>query len=670
MVLFLLSLSNSIFINQIGIYFAFLLILVRFGITRKNHFSKTGLELALVLYIIAELFSAIFSDYSYEAFNLVLKRVLLFPVIYTTVAAVTDLNKGKLYFKLYMAGTLVTVLIYLYFSYYYVINNMYGQTQSGPSLFQYPITASEIMSFTVIFLFAFLVNEKTNWRNKILLLIGFGLSFLALVSTYKRTGWVGAAFGILTVLILKKQWKIIITAFVVVIAMLFTQENISKVIVFESGNNGFVPSYSFETDGRAYDIADLDELFAVSDFDNGLSIYKDSVLVKNIDIPGLVRSFKQLKGNYYLAYLEDTRFLTLKRNNLNFKQVNEFISPGYTILHRIANECVYALDNDSGLTIFTDPAHSQSNIRYPRFANKNNFFVDSSNIFFASADSGFSVYSIIDKLPGNLIYNNKKPGLENISYQNGKLIAAYPDGFYLYNVDSAGIVVEQEFKSVNNIFRISETGKGFLIIKRNGEVSKLNITEFGKNNLSFLTKLDFLPDGVNLNQNKLCFTKVNRSRLLGIFDIYHPSNKTRLALWRAGFEIFKDHPVFGVGDIDLAKYYRIYKRSYDKEIQGHMHNNFVHILVTLGLFGFLVICYLLYKIIAIDLKIIKNVKSKPFVSSYAIGALATFGAVLVSGLTELNFWDHEITTLIYFVFGLNVALSRYSLLKEDLPDKS
>ena len=170
-------------------------------------------------------------------------------------------------------------------------------------------------------------------------------------------------------------------------------------------------------------------------------------------------------------------------------------------------------------------------------------------------------------------------------------------------------------------------------------------------------ELGYFPQGLNVFDNKLYVSHVDnkKSRFLSIIDPYHPANAGRLALWSAGFKMFLDYPIFGLGDIDLAKYYKIYKQPYQKEIQGHLHNNFIHILVTLGLFGLLSVCFLFYKIIYIELKIYNSVKDKPFISSYALGALAAFCGFIISGLTELNFWDHEITTLIWFTFGLNVA---------------
>lgn len=70
----------------------------------------------------------------------------------------------------------------------------------------------------------------------------------------------------------------------------------------------------------------------------------------------------------------------------------------------------------------------------------------------------------------------------------------------------------------------------------------------------------------------------------------------------------------------------------------------------------LALLFLFVMIIIIIIKIYQSTKGKPFIASYSIGALASFVSILFAGLSELNFWDQEIGTLIYFTVGLNIAL--------------
>ena len=100
-VIFILSLSNSIFVNQIGYFGALLFILLKIFLTRKNQFLKTGLELAFALYMIAEILSLIFSEYRLEALHNFYKRALLIPVFYTTITVTDSFKLGKNLFSLF-----------------------------------------------------------------------------------------------------------------------------------------------------------------------------------------------------------------------------------------------------------------------------------------------------------------------------------------------------------------------------------------------------------------------------------------------------------------------------------------------------------------------------------------------------------------------------------------
>jgi O-antigen ligase len=111
----------------------------------------------------------------------------------------------------------------------------------------------------------------------------------------------------------------------------------------------------------------------------------------------------------------------------------------------------------------------------------------------------------------------------------------------------------------------------------------------------------------------------------------------------------------GVGDIDLGNLYRKYKDAHLKENFGHLHNNFMQWLVTLGIVGFIAVLFLMVSILRINAKIYSEVKDEPFASSFALGSIASFIGFLASGLGEYNFGDQEIITMVWFSLGLNLA---------------
>ncbi len=653
-IIFLLSLSNSIFINQLGYYSALLLFLIRWAVVKENPFHKSGLEFAFLWFIAAEIISTIFSVDQSHAFNNLLKRVLLLPIVFVMIASVQNVKRGKLYFNIYIAGTIVSVFIYLYFAVQHYIDDLYGITQSGPSVFQYPITASEIISFTVIFLFAFLVNEKTNWKIKLLTGAGFLLSLAALFSTYKRTGWIGAAFGIFIVLIIKKQYKLLAAGIIALIILLHSESDVSIVSIYSVYDATLKSENIIETEGRVYDVY-YDDKLIISDYNNGIVKLEENKLTRIIETPAPVISFSHWKDDIYLLHLSDTRFIIVKKVNGSFEKIQEFVPPGYTVKYLIENNILYVLDSDSGITVYPYPFNPNEKIRYPEIAGFTDFYVNSAYLSVASVGSGFRIFNNAN---GNL---SRKPFIQRetpisflYQYQD-RLFIEDRNGFHVFIIDGTELNLISSLDEINRIFRAFTTENKIGFISTGGRISIVNLD----NNFPEIIgqfDLGYTPNAVRAFNGKLYAAYVKPSRLLSIFDPYNQSNMNRIALWKAGIKIWRDNPLFGVGDIDLAELYKQYKNPYDKEIQGHMHNNFIHVLVTLGLFGLLSVLFIFVRIIQIDLKIIRETKEMLFVSSYAIGALGAFCGFLFSGLTELNFWDHEITTLVWFVFGLNVAL--------------
>jgi len=651
-IIFLLSLGNSIFVNQIGYFGALFFILLKILVTKQNQFSKTGLELAFALYILAEILSLIFSEYPAEAFNHLVKRVAVIPIFYTTVVATDSLKTGKRYFSVYLIGMLGTILVYLFFSAKQYVNDLYSTMQSGPSLFQFPITTSEIISFTVLFLFAFLVNEKTSKRIKIYTFLGFMVSLLALISTYKRTGWIGTAFGIVLILIITKRWKTLAVAVLIVGAVFIMDKNKSEVIVFDVSNNTLEEKYSFETEGRASNFTSLDSMYVVADFENGLSLYSSDKLVKNVILSDPVESFNQVNDSIFLASLYDTRLLFLKRNGFNFTKVNELVSPGDMTEFKFLNKMLYVRDSDSGLTVFKNPFVNDDHITYPELNFAENFFADSTFIYLGGNDK-LQIRKLKNFLPDNEIVSELSDPIKLLNAGNGRIIISRDKRIELLD-DNFNLLDSIYIDS--NVKNLSEDGENLYLISDENKIINIQYSRNDSLKITAIYDLGFDPSAFYADDSRIYTGVVKRSRLLSIFDPYLQTNFVRFALWRAGWEIFKDHPLFGVGDVDLAKYYLKYKRPVDKEVHGHLHNNYIHFLATLGLFGFLVLMYLFFKLFQIMTKYFKESKKEQFINSYFLGAIAGLACTLVSGLTELNFWDQEIATLIYFTAGLSVAL--------------
>jgi hypothetical protein len=643
-------------VNQIGYFGALLLILLKAFLTRKNPFSRTGLELAFALYMLAEIISLILSDYQAQAFHFFTKRALLIPVVYTTIVVTTNLKRAKNFFIIFIVGSLVTAFIYLILALQFYVNNLYQVTQSGPSIFQHPITASEIISFTVLFLFAFIVNEKTNWKTKLWLYSGFAISLLMLIATFKRTGWMGVAFGIILILIIKRKWIILAPILLAGILLFILDKNISLVSVYDFKEAKAEKLYSFNTDGRATTISKMDSLFVICDYENGILFYKDSILVNRIETPSPAVVFTKVSDDILLAHLIDTRFLIYKRQNGAVEMINEILPPGETKDFKVIGNSLYTLDVDSGLTYYESVVGETNSIRFPEFKKNRWVFIDSSYFYFVSYNEGVTVYSRAGMLPGEKVTQKETGPVNRAILFRDYLFTSNSGGLSLFAMKEKELVLKDQIKELKQVHRINSDHEILTVLSSDGNIYKYRMTISYKLELLARERLSPNPTNFEFSDGKLYCTYVKRGRLLSFFDPYLQQNFTRLALWRGGWEIFKDYPLFGVGDIGIEKYYVKYKRPYDKEVHGHLHSNYFHFLATLGLFGLLALSYLFIMIIIRIFRIYKSTRETPFIASFSLGALASFVSILIAGLSELNFWDQEIATLIYFTVGLNIAL--------------
>lgn len=149
-----------------------------------------------------------------------------------------------------------------------------------------------------------------------------------------------------------------------------------------------------------------------------------------------------------------------------------------------------------------------------------------------------------------------------------------------------------------------------------------------------------------------------RSRAFSIFDPDMTSNLTRIHMITTGWKMFLDRPVFGWGDIDLKQYYVTYTVPIDHAEGGHLHNNFMMLLVTLGIVGFAASIMLFIKIFMLEWKVRRDSGKHWLFGSLSLGCLAGYVGFHLNGLFEWNFGDHEIAVILWFSVGLILAVKR------------
>lgn len=139
------------------------------------------------------------------------------------------------------------------------------------------------------------------------------------------------------------------------------------------------------------------------------------------------------------------------------------------------------------------------------------------------------------------------------------------------------------------------------------------------------------------------------------FDKYQ-SNTERILIWQSAWNMFKDHPILGVG---LGQYTENYQQKYispqAKEPKlGHAHNNFMQMLAENGIVGFagfvIMFGYIIFKNLITWVKV-RNV--------YALMIVSATVCLLLQGFTEYNVGNSAVIKMYWLVLGLLVVLSEF-----------
>lgn len=140
---------------------------------------------------------------------------------------------------------------------------------------------------------------------------------------------------------------------------------------------------------------------------------------------------------------------------------------------------------------------------------------------------------------------------------------------------------------------------------------------------------------------------------------------TRLVLWDIAWDLFKEHPIAGVGMGDYERDAR--QMVGDRSVQTTVdsHNVYLQVLSTRGLVGF--IPFLIFWVVLLRelRRALRSSKRGSIEWSYAAGAIAATVAVLFGALTENNIDDEEVFIALMFLTGL----ARSTIFTPRAPDR-
>lgn len=140
-------------------------------------------------------------------------------------------------------------------------------------------------------------------------------------------------------------------------------------------------------------------------------------------------------------------------------------------------------------------------------------------------------------------------------------------------------------------------------------------------------------------------------RFKSIGDLNHPSNKSRISMWEVGWKMFKDHPFTGIADSHILEIYKTYKIPEEGSEGVHLHNNFMMILVTTGVFGFIAYMGFFILMFIKQIKFYINEKNKND-KLLIMGSLLVMLSFHISGIFEWSFGDHEVMTVFFFLIAI------------------
>lgn len=149
-----------------------------------------------------------------------------------------------------------------------------------------------------------------------------------------------------------------------------------------------------------------------------------------------------------------------------------------------------------------------------------------------------------------------------------------------------------------------------------------------------------------------------QERVHSLSDLNYYSNYQRIELWRANWEIFKDHPIIGSGLNQNDKIVEEYhdRLNHIERFRSHAHNSYLQYLAGTGIIGFLSFVSVLFFFLWQNFQwLLKSQGKQKLLSAGLLSIQVTF---LVSCLFDCNFGDSEVRYSFLTYLATFTAVSR------------
>jgi hypothetical protein len=131
---------------------------------------------------------------------------------------------------------------------------------------------------------------------------------------------------------------------------------------------------------------------------------------------------------------------------------------------------------------------------------------------------------------------------------------------------------------------------------------------------------------------------------------------SRAVLWRAALDIWKDHPVLGVGAGQFRKVYSEFVPGLQPDERIETNNIFLEALANTGLVGLAAMLFLLASAGWYQLRVVTSRSLEPSFRLVSLGLLAALTAYVFHGILDFFLWQNGVTFLFFTLLGLTAWL--------------